>query len=264
VAGDCTFYRSLFLSDIHLGNPGCQASLLLSFLRQCSAETIFLVGDIVDAESMARRFYWPRLHNEVLRSLHDHHRRGSRLVYIPGNHDAQARVWCGMTFGHIEIRRHLLHTTAAGKRYLVMHGDRFDRRLDRHTWRNSIGAYTYRHLVRLNAYINTRREREGRAYWPLASVIKHRSSAARRYIENFRATALMHAADRNLDGCIVGHIHRPEILQDGKVHYMNCGDWVEHCTALAEHADGHMELIDWPSRLTVPADPSNRLLPQVA
>lgn len=262
--GSLPGFRSLFLSDIHLGSPGCQAQLLLAFLNRCSAKTIYLVGDIIDAESLMRRFYWPRLHNDVLRALHDHARRGCRMVYLPGNHDAQARAWCGTVLGQIEIRRHLLHTTAAGKRYLVMHGDRLDRHLDRHTWLNRAGATAYRQLVRLNSQVNAWRQREGLDYWPLASIVKHRSKAARRYIDRFRNAALDHATARNLDGCIVGHIHRPELRQTGRVHYLNCGDWVEHCTALAEHVDGRMELIDWPAQAGQRAGTAREVLASAA
>jgi UDP-2,3-diacylglucosamine pyrophosphatase LpxH len=256
-------FRSLFISDVHLGSPGCQASLLMAFLRRFSAETLFLVGDIFDAESLARRFYWPQAHNEVLRALLDHARCGTRIVYIPGNHDIQARAWCGLTFGRIEIRRQLLHTTAAGKRYLVLHGDQFDRHLDRSAWRHRLGAVTYRALVQVNSRVNAWRQRNGLGYWPIASEIKHRSRSARQYIDRFRTTALAHAAHRRVDGCVVGHIHRPEMRTENGIDYLNCGDWVEHCTALAEHADGRMELIEWPGHAFAPS-PASRLVAEAA
>jgi UDP-2,3-diacylglucosamine pyrophosphatase LpxH len=257
-------FRTLFLSDIHLGSPGCQADLLLRFLQQHSARTFFLVGDIVDAESMAQRFYWPQAHNEVLRALLDHARRGARLVYLPGNHDAQAHAWTGLTFGRIEIRRQAVHTTAAGKRYLVLHGDQFDRCLDRQDWLHRLGALSYRQLVRLNSRVNSWRQRSGLAYWPIASEIKHRSRHAREYIERFRAAAVAHAVRRRADGCIVGHIHRPEFREEAGVDYLNCGDWVEHCTALAEHADGRMVLLDWPTLDHAAAITRRRLLERAA
>jgi UDP-2,3-diacylglucosamine pyrophosphatase LpxH len=256
--------RTLFLSDIHLGSPGCQAALLLKFLRHYNATRIYLVGDIVDAESLARRFFWPQAHNEVLRELLDHARQGTRIVYLPGNHDRQARAWCGLTFGQIEVRRHAVHLTASGRRYLVMHGDRLDRHLDRHSWMNRLGGQAYRQLLRLNSHVNARRHRAGLGYWPLASIIKHRSAAVRRYIERFRRAAIDHATQRKVDGCIVGHIHRPEIVRSGSLEYLNCGDWVEHCTALAEHTDGRMELIDWPALAAGEPAAGNRLLPQAA
>lgn len=256
--------RALFLSDIHLGSPGCQATLLLGFLRSYTAATIYLVGDIVDAESLAQRFYWPQAHNDVLRALLGHARKGAQVIYIPGNHDIQARAYCGLNFGRIQLRRKAVHKTATGKRYLVMHGDRLDREIDGHAWLHRLGAFTYRHLVRLNGHVNAWREREGLGYWPLASIIKHRSRAARRYIERFRAAAIAHAAQRRLNGCIVGHIHRPEMVQAQGIDYLNCGDWVEHCTALAEHMDGRMELIDWPARVGGELVPAHRPVPRAA
>lgn len=257
--------RTLFLSDIHLGSPGCQSGLLLKFLQHFSADRIYLVGDIVDAESLSQRFYWPQEHNEVLRRLLDHARRGARIVYLPGNHDLQARAWSGLAFGQVEIRRRALHLSATGRRYLIMHGDRLDRHLDRHAWLNRLGAQAYRHLVRLNSQVNARRDRAGLGYWPLASMLKQRSARVRRYIERFRLAAIDHTVQRKLDGCIVGHIHRPEVDRTGPVEYLNCGDWVEHCTALAEHTDGSMELIDWPTLLTGTGKThERRLLPQAA
>lgn len=257
-------FRSLFLSDIHLGNPGCQAAMLLEFLRNHVARTLYLVGDIVDVENLARRFFRPQTHNDVLRAMLDQARQGARIVYVPGNHDIQARAYCGLTFGRIEIRRQVLHTTAAGKRYLVMHGDEFDRHIDRHAWLHQIGALTYRQLVRINSGVNGWRERAGLGYWPIASVIKQRSRSARRYLEHFRASAMSFAEERQVNGCIVGHIHRPEILCRDGIDYLNCGDWVEHCSALAEHADGRMELPDWPTMQTNYPAGANRALPRAA
>jgi UDP-2,3-diacylglucosamine pyrophosphatase LpxH len=242
-----TCFRSLFISDVHLGNPGCQAEFLLEFLRRMNAETIYLVGDIVDAESLGRRFYWPKAHNDILRALLDHARRGTRVIYVPGNHDVQARAYCGLAFGPIEIRRQAIHETVQGKRYLVMHGDELDRHLDRRAWVHLIGALTYRQLVRLNSSVNGWRRRAGLDYWPVAAVLKRRSSAAQIYIERFRSAAVRRVLRLGLDGCILGHIHRPEIMSRDHIDYLNCGDWVEHCTAIAEDPQGRMHLIDWPA-----------------
>lgn len=238
-------YRTLFISDVHLGSPGCRAGKLLEFLRATPAQAIFLVGDIVDCESLARRFFWPRAHAEVVRTLLTASRRGTRVVYVPGNHDMPARAWCGLKLGRIEFRREVVHRTADGRRLLVMHGDEFDRHLGRGGWLNRLGSLAYRQLVALNAGVDDWRERAGLSYWPVASSIKHRSGRARAYIDAFRGLALAHAGARGLDGCVTGHIHRPEIHAAGGLDYLNCGDWVEHCTALAERHDGRIELVDW-------------------
>jgi UDP-2,3-diacylglucosamine pyrophosphatase LpxH len=238
-------YRTVFISDVHLGSPGCRATQLLRFLDAVAAETLYLVGDIVDAESLARRFYWPDAHNEVLARLLAAARGGTRVIYVPGNHDAQARAFCGQRLGRIEVQRHALHAAADGRRYLVVHGDEFDAHLGRGTdWSHRIGALVYRQLLRLNGRVNDWRDRAGRDYWPVASAIKHRSVRAVRYMERFRAAALAAAAARGVDGCVVGHIHRPEAFESAATAYLNCGDWVEHCTALGERADGRVELVN--------------------
>jgi UDP-2,3-diacylglucosamine pyrophosphatase LpxH len=238
-------FRTLFISDVHLGSPGCRAEMLLEFLQRIRAETLFLVGDIVDVESLSQRFFWPQHHNDVLRAFLAHARRGTRVVYIPGNHDIQARAYAGLNFGRVEIRRHAIHESAAGKKYLVMHGDELDQHLRRDAWRHRLGSLAYRHLLKLNGHVNDQRRKAGLNYWPLASSLKHRSRAAQAYMENFRAAAIACAASRGVDGCITGHIHRPEIYVAEGIEYLNCGDWVEHCTGLAEHTDGRLELIDW-------------------
>lgn len=237
--------RTVFISDVHLGSAGCRARMLAEFLRRTTARTIFLVGDIVDAEALSRRWYWPKAHEDVVQTLFTLARRGHRVVYIPGNHDNLVRAYYGMRFGRIEVRRQAVHETADGRRLLVMHGDEFDRYLDRDTLLTRLGALIYNQLLTLNSRVNDWRERAGRPYWPIASAIKHKSSKAHAYMEAFRATAIEHARARGFDGCVTGHIHRPEIHDAGGTAYLNCGDWVEHCTAVGEHADGRMELIEW-------------------
>lgn len=237
--------RTVFISDVHLGSTGCQAAMLLDFLATIRPQTLYLVGDIVDLESLAERFYWPQIHNDVLREILSHARRGVRVVYVPGNHDIQARDFCGLNFGRVEIHHELVHVTAAGRRLLVMHGDVLDRQLDRAAWLHRVGSFAYRWLIWLNSRINAWRLRSGRGYWPIASALKHRSSTVQAYMRRFRTAALTHTREQGVDGCVMGHIHRPEVLESDGTLYMNCGDWVEHCTALVEHADGQIELLDW-------------------
>jgi UDP-2,3-diacylglucosamine pyrophosphatase LpxH len=251
--------RTLFLSDVHLGSIGCRAAMLGEFLRHTTARTIYLVGDIVDYAALARRFYWPHAHDEVLRTLVSLARRGHRIIYVPGNHDIAARAYCGMRFGRIEVRRQAVHRAADGRRLLVMHGDELDRHMNRDSLLNRVGEVVYARLLALNSHVNDWRDRAGLGYLPIASAIKHKSRKAHRYMEAFRAQAIEHARERGFDGCITGHIHRPEVHEDGSTAYYNCGDWVEHCTALGERADGRIELIEWarqPARFPAPLAPS--------
>lgn len=237
-------YRAVFISDVHLGSAGCQATQLLEFLTKVRSDALYLVGDIVDLESLSRRFYWPQVHNDVLRAILGHARRGMRVVYVPGNHDIQARAWSGRRFGRVEVRRQLVHNSADGRRLLVMHGDALDRSIGRDTWLSQAGSAAYRQLVRVNNGVNGLRQWAGLDYWPLASALKHRSRAARQYMSRFRDRALALTRERGFDGCVMGHIHRPEIVTRDGVTYMNCGDWVEHCTALVEYADGRFDVLD--------------------
>lgn len=262
---DRTRFRTVFVADVHLGSIGCQAEKLAGFLARIHADTLYLVGDIVDLESLSRRFFWPQAHNDVLRALLGHARRGSRVIYVPGNHDVAARAYGGLTFGRVEIRREVVHEGAGGQRLLVMHGDALDRHLGRDAWLSQVGSVAYRHLLHLNGRINRWRARAGLGYWPLASTLKHRSRAARAYMGRFRDAALAHARARAFDGCILGHIHRPEVHEREGVTYMNCGDWVEHCTALVEHADGRFELLDGSqAQAGSSLDAGRRALPRAA
>ena len=236
-------YRSLFLSDIHLGYHGCNADLLLAFLRGSRTQNLYLVGDIVDLISLNNRPFWPQAHNDVIRAILGKAKHETRVVYIPGNHDAQFRDYCGLTFGNVEIRRRCIHTSLQGRRYLVTHGDEFDGHVACSAWRSAVGAFAYRRILYFNARINRARSRFGYPYWSLAAFIKEKSGSARRYIERYREAATAAAARRGLDGIICGHIHRPEVTQVDGIEYLNDGDWVDNCSLLVEHTDGQMELL---------------------
>ncbi|MDN5869637.1 MAG: UDP-2,3-diacylglucosamine diphosphatase [Nitrococcus sp.] len=238
-------YRSIWISDVHLGFPGCQADLLLEFLRAIECETLYLVGDIIDLWYMRRRLYWPQAHNDVIRALLSKARRGTRVVYVPGNHDELLRDHCGTAFGNVRIADTLVHTTASGRRFLVLHGDQFDSVVQCSRLLAVAGNVAYSGLLKLNLVVNYCRRRLGFPHWSLAGFLKHRVKNAVQYISNF-GDAVAHAAlERELDGVICGHIHRAEISEIHGVTYCNCGDWVESCTALAEHPDGTIELLRW-------------------
>ena len=242
-------FRSVFISDVHLGYHGCRAELLLSFLRATRTEQLYLVGDIVDLESLQNQFCWPQAHSDVIRTLLGKAKHGTRVVYVPGNHDHQFRDYCGLKFGNVEVRRRCLHTTANGDRYLVTHGDEFDCRVMLNPLLARVGNWLYQQLMFVHSQINHVRLRFDMGYWSLATFLKQRSGTAKRYIDRYKDAVTATANRRRLDGVICGHIHRPERDHRNGIAYINDGDWVENCTALVEHMDGSMELVHWPEVL---------------
>lgn len=242
-------FRSVFVSDVHLGYHGCRAELLLSFLRNTRTEQLYLVGDIVDLESLQNQFCWPQAHSDVVRTLLGKATHGTRVIYIPGNHDHQFREYCGLRFGNVEVRRRCLHTTADGKRYLVTHGDEYDARVALNPLVSWVGDWLYRQMMFVHSQMNQVRLKLDMGYWSLATFLKQRSGTAQRYIDRYKDAVTAVASRRRLDGVICGHIHRPEQDHRNGIAYINDGDWVENCTALVEYQDGRFELINWPERL---------------
>jgi UDP-2,3-diacylglucosamine pyrophosphatase LpxH len=237
--------RTLFISDVHLGTRGCQAELLLDFLRAYDADTIYLVGDIVDGWRLKRGVYWPQSHNDVVQKLLRKARKGCRVIYIPGNHDEFLRGYLGTHFGGIDVRASAVHESAAGQRLLVLHGDEFDVVVRHARWLALLGDWAYEAALATNTYVNLMRRRLGFSYWSLSAWAKLKVKSAVNYIGAFEE-ALAKAADRaSADGVICGHIHHAAIHEEFGTRYMNCGDWVESCTALAEHPDGRFEIIRW-------------------
>lgn len=240
------YFRTVFVSDVHLGSRGCQAGLLLAFLESLDTETLVLVGDIVDLERLKRTTFWPPEHEAVLRAVLRKAREGTRVIYVPGNHDREIRDFCGTTLGRLEIRPHHVHETADGRRFLVLHGDQFDALVRCGPLLAVLGDLGHRALVRLNAWLNRLRARRGQPYWSLAAFVKAHSRAAADYVARYRAAATAEARRRGVDGVICGHIHQPEATEIDGVLYLNDGDWVEHCSALVEDPDGCITLVDWP------------------
>ncbi len=235
--------RSIWISDVHLGYSGCSADHLLKFLRQMRCETLYLVGDIVDFWSLKKRRYWPQHHNNVIRSILGKAKHGTRVVFLPGNHDAAMRAYDGMTLGKVEVHERIIHEAADGRRFLVLHGDQFDGAVMNSRWLGMVGARLYDALLRANGLVNRVRARFGLDYWSLAAFLKHRVKNAVKYISKFEQAVAREARRQRVDGLICGHIHRPEISAIDGVSYLNCGDWVESCTALIEHHDGSIELV---------------------
>lgn len=238
-------YRTLFISDIHLGTRACQADMLLDFLKQHEAETIYLVGDVVDFWRIRRGAVWLQSHNDVLQKLLRKVRKGTRIIYIPGNHDEGIRDYCGQKFGGIEIERQAVFETAAGRKYLVIHGDEFDVVVRYAKWLAFLGDRGYAFALWLNWPLNFVRRRFGLGYWSLSGYLKHRVKSAVNFIGDFETNLAAEAGRQNVDGVICGHIHHAASRQFGKVHYLNTGDWVESCTAIGERHDGTLEMIRW-------------------
>jgi UDP-2,3-diacylglucosamine pyrophosphatase LpxH len=239
-------YRTVFISDVHLGSVTCNADMLLDFLRCIRCDTLYLVGDIVDVWSLRKHFYWPASHNEVVRRVMKLARSGTRVVYIPGNHDETLRDHVGIDVGGVEILRDDIHVTADGRRLLVLHGDEFDRVVRFSPWAARLGGHAYEWLIRLSFRINRLRGRYGAPYWSLAKYLKHRVPNAVVYIDEFERAVVEVARQRGLDGLVCGHIHHAALLQMNDIVYCNDGDWVETCSALVEHQDGRLEILRWP------------------
>ena len=238
-------FRTVWISDIHLGTRGCNAVLLLDFLRAIECETLYLVGDIVDGWRLKKGWYWPDAHNEVVRRVLKLAHRGTRVVLVAGNHDEMLRPYAGMTFGGVEVALETIHHTADGRRLLVTHGDAFDVVVLYHRWLAFLGDAAYTLLLQLNVVLNRMRRRLHLPYWSLSSYLKKRVKNAVAFIGEFEEAVAHAARERGVDGVVCGHIHSAEIRQIGTVTYYNDGDWVESCTALVEAADGTMSLLDW-------------------
>jgi len=237
--------NSVFISDVHLGFPGCSANFLLDFLRKVECEKIYLVGDIIDLLYMRKRLYWPQQHNDVIRTLLGMAKHGTEVIYVPGNHDELMRGYTDTSFGNIIIKDELIHTTADGKRLLVLHGDQFDSIVKNSRLMSILGSNLYDYLLRANRIVNFVRHHLKLPYWSLAAAIKHKVKGAVNYISNFETAVSQIAKQKNVDGLICGHIHRPEIRTINNILYCNCGDWVENCTALIENLDGSLEILHW-------------------
>ena len=238
-------YRTVWISDIHLGTRGCNAAMLLDFLRTIECETLYLVGDIVDGWRLKKGWYWPDAHNEVVRRVLKLAHRGTRVVLVAGNHDEMLRPYAGMTFGGVEVALEAVHETADGRRLLITHGDAFDVVVLYHRWLAFLGDAAYTFLLGLNVVLNRVRRRLHLPYWSLSSYLKKRVKNAVAFVGEFEEAVAHAARERGVDGVVCGHIHCAEIRQIGDITYYNDGDWVESCTALVEDHAGAMSLIDW-------------------
>jgi UDP-2,3-diacylglucosamine pyrophosphatase LpxH len=243
-----TYYRALFISDVHLGTRWAQAPKLLEFLSESRAETIYLVGDIVDFWRIRRGIVWSEPHGQVLTEILRLANAGTRVVFIPGNHDSGLRAYCGTRFGNIEIRQNAVHVTSSGRRYLVIHGDEYDVVVNNAEWLAVLGDRSYAALLALNRPLNWARRLAGLDYWSLSAYLKQRVKSCVSRASDFEASLVGAAKAHQATGVICGHIHRAASHDVGDIHYINTGDWVESCTAAVETTAGEMELIDWTAR----------------
>ena len=238
-------YKSLFISDVHLGTKGCQADKLLEFFKFSRSENLYLVGDMIDVWAMQKTFYWPQQHNDVIQKILRKARHGTKVFYIIGNHDEVFRKFIPMHFGDINIVNRVIHETQLGKKYLVVHGDAWDGVMKYAKWLSKLGSIAYELLLRLNIVINFFRKLRGKSYWSLAKFLKYKVKNAVKYIGEYERTVSDYAKRKKYDGIICGHIHHAEDQNFDGINYLNCGDWVESCTALAEKYDGTFEIIYW-------------------
>jgi UDP-2,3-diacylglucosamine pyrophosphatase LpxH len=235
--------RSLFISDLHLGTKGSQADALLDLLRLYEPDTIYLVGDIVDGWRLKAVWHWPQAHNDVVQKLLRKVRKGCRLIYIPGNHDEFMRDYAGSNFGGIEVMEEAIHEGADGRRALVLHGDKFDVVVRHMRWLALLGDTAYDFALYLNRHVSRARRAMGLPYWSFSAWSKSRVKSAVNFIGAFRDAVVNEARRHNVDTIICGHIHQAAIETMDGVRYINCGDWVESCTAIIETFDGRYELV---------------------
>ena len=245
--------RTVFISDLHLGTPGCQARALLDFLRDVECDTLYLVGDVVDGWQLKRSWYWPQVHNDVVQKLMRKARKGTRVVFVPGNHDEFARRYVAHNFGGIDVVEEAMHITADGRRLWVTHGDYFDGVVQCARWLAVLGDRAYEFTLKINRFLNVARARLGLPYWSLSRYLKFKVKRAMSYVNDFEVAVAREARRRGADGVVCGHIHHAEIRSVEGVLYCNDGDWVESLTAIVEHHDGRLEIIDRGARAAPPA-----------
>ncbi len=238
-------YRTLFISDVHLGTKACQAGSLIEFLKRFDADTYYLVGDIVDFWRIRRTPHWPQAHNDVVQKLLRKARKGATFIYIPGNHDEALRAYCGQHFGGIEFKLNDIHVTADGRRFLIMHGDEFDVVIKYVKWLAFLGDWAYVAALGVNTTFNKVRRRFGFSSWSLSAYLKHKVKKAVNYIGDFENALAGEAKRHGADGVICGHIHFAAMREIAGISYINCGDWVESGTAVGETFDGKFEIIRW-------------------
>lgn len=238
-------FRSIWISDIHLGGRNLKSKQLYDFLRNTNSEYLYLVGDIIDMWKLKRKWYWPSLNDAIVQLIFQKAKSGTKVVYIPGNHDAEFRKYCGSSFKNIEIHHEYIHESANGNKFLVLHGDKFDTVVMNNSWLANLGSIAYEGLLIFNRWYNRYRELRGKQYFSISAYLKHKCKAAVNYIGDFEDVLVKEIQKNNVDGLICGHIHNADLKNIDGFLYSNSGDWVESCTALAENTNGTMGIIKW-------------------
>ncbi len=241
----CQKYRSIWISDVHLGTRGSKAEYLSDFLKHNDCDTLYLVGDIIDGWRMKRKAYWPQAHVNVIRRILTRSKRGTKVVYVTGNHDDFLRRYSGMTFGNIHLVDEFVHETPDGDKYWVIHGDAFDGIVCNQKWLAMVGDWAYETVLKLNILFNRARHALGLDYWSLSAYLKYKVKKAVNFISDFEKTLADECNKRGMQGVICGHIHHPEVTKIGEIQYGNSGDWVESCSALVENFDGSLAIVRW-------------------
>jgi len=237
-------YRTIWISDLHLGTPQAKADFLLDFLRHHKAERYYLVGDVIDGWELQRSWYWPSSHNDVIQGLL-RKAEDTPIIYVPGNHDEAAREYTGLRLGGITIQGNTVHTLADGRRFLVVHGDEFEGVVRHARWVEVLGEWTYAGVLTVDHWLSRFRRLFNLPFWSLANHLKETTQQAQQFIADFEDAAARETKEEPVDGIICGHIHRPQMRSIDGVQYINTGDWVQNCTALVEHPDGELELLRW-------------------
>ena len=246
-------YRTIWISDLHLGSTQCQADVLLDFLKYNESEKLYLVGDIIDFWALSKKMYWPQQHNTVIQKVLRKARHGTQVIYVPGNHDENVRDYDGYVFGDITVKVTDIHITASGKKFLIVHGDEYDTIAKYHKWIAKLGSKGYDFLIELNRVLRFFRRILGiQSHFSLAAYIKFKVKNIVQFISDYEESIVTTLSNEGLDGVICGHIHHAEIKDIGGFLYVNTGDFVESCTAIVEHFNGALELVNWQK-----AEPAN-------
>lgn len=238
-------YRTVWISDTHLGTRGCKAEFLLDFLKHTDCETLYLVGDIIDGWRLKKSWYWTETQNAVVQEILRKSRQGCEIIYVPGNHDEVLRDYTGLFFGGVQVKDEVIHTGADGRTYLIIHGDKYDSVVKYAKWLAHLGDWAYTALLSTNHYFNIVRRWLNMPYWSLSAYLKHKVKNAVEFISKFEEAVAKEAKQRGVDAVVCGHIHHAEMREIDGVLYCNDGDWVESCTALVEHADGTLDIVRW-------------------
>jgi UDP-2,3-diacylglucosamine pyrophosphatase LpxH len=238
-------FRTIWISDLHLGTRGCQADAIVDFLRYTESQFLYLIGDIVDGWMLKKRWYWPQRHNDIIQKIMRRAKNGAEIFYLPGNHDEAARDYCGLQFGGVLVTDSAIHTTAKNERLLIVHGDQFDSVMRYAKWLAKLGDAAYELALQFNRVFNYVRRKLGFPYWSLSAYLKAKVKKSIEYIGSYEDFIVEEARRQKVDGVVCGHIHTAELRKIGDIMYYNDGDWVESCTALVEDFDGTLRILDW-------------------